>query len=65
MTPDALARLQAPLHHLVPYFLLLVFRHLWYRWIISDLVELAVVDGHGALFAARGQPTRPRAESES
>ena len=58
MTPDALARLQAPLHHLIPHSLLLLFRHLWYRWIISYLVKFTVVDGHGALLAARGQPPR-------
>ena len=52
MTPDALARLQTPLHHLVPHRLLLCFRQLGQRWIIADLVELAVVDGHGFEAAA-------------
>ena len=56
MTPDALARLEAPLHHLVPYFLLLLFWHLWWWWIISDLVELTVVDGHGGF---GGSPREP------
>ena len=58
MTPDALARLQAPLHHLIPHSLLLLFRQLGQRRVLADLVELTVVDGHGALFAARGQPPR-------
>ena len=47
MTPDALARLQAPLHHLVPHGLFLCLWHLGQRWVLADLVELAVVDGHG------------------
>ena len=54
MTPDTLARLQAPLHHLIPHSLFLGFRQLGQRRVLADLVELAVVDGHGALFAARG-----------
>ena len=59
MTPDTLARLEAPLHHLIPHSLFLCFRQLRRRWIIPDLVELAVVDGHrgfaccaGAAYAA-------------
>ena len=52
MTPDALARLQAPLHHLVPHRLLLRFRHLGQRRVLADLVELTVVDGHGFEAAA-------------
>ena len=56
MTPDALARLEAPLHHLVPYFLLLLFWHLWWCWIISDLVELTVVDGHGGFGCSPREP---------
>ena len=47
MTTDALARLQAPLHHLIPHSLLLRFRHLGHWWVLADLVELTVVDGHG------------------
>ena len=31
MTPDTLARLQAPLHHLIPHSLLLGFRQLRQR----------------------------------
>ena len=54
MTPDALARLQAPLHHLVPYCLFLFFWHLWYRWIISYLVKFTVVDGHGGFVCCAG-----------
>ena len=59
MTPDTLARLQAPLHHLIPHSLLLLFGHLWYRWFLADLVEFTVVDGHLYLccrIAAMGLP---------
>ena len=59
MTPDALARLQTPLHHLVPHRLLLCFRQLGQRWVLADLVELTVVDGHLYLccrIAAMGLP---------
>ena len=52
MTPDTLARLQAPLHHLIPHGLLLCFGHLGQRWLLADLVELTVVDGHGFEAAA-------------
>ena len=52
MTPDALARFQAPLHHLVPHRLLLLFGHLGQRRVLADLVELTVVDGHGFEAAA-------------
>ena len=52
MTPDALARLEAPLHHLIPHSLLLLFRHLGHRWVLADLVEFTVVDGHGFEAAA-------------
>jgi hypothetical protein len=47
VTPDALARLQAPLHHLIPHGLFLFFWHLWWWGFLADLVELTVVDGHG------------------
>ena len=47
MTPDTLARLEAPLHHLIPHSLLLGFRQLGRRRVLADLVEAAVVDGHG------------------
>ena len=62
MTPDALARLQASLHHLVPHRLLLGFRHLGQRRVLADLVELTVVDGHGFAAAAavsNGLPELP------
>ena len=52
MTPDALARLEAPLHHLIPHSLLLGFRQLGQRWVLADLVEFTVVDGHGFEAAA-------------
>ena len=52
MTPDTLARLEAPLHHLVPHRLLLGFRQLGQRRVLADLVELTVVDGHGFEAAA-------------
>ena len=52
MTPDTLARLQAPLHHLIPHRLLLGFRQLGQRRVLADLVELTVVDGHGFEAAA-------------
>ena len=54
MTPDTLARLQAPLHHLIPHSLLLLFGHLWYRWFLADLVEFTVVDGHGGFACCAG-----------
>ena len=56
MTPDALARLQAPLHHLIPHSLLLVFRQLGQRRILADLVEFTVVDGrcHGGFVCRAG-----------
>ena len=47
MTPDTLARLEAPLHHLIPHSLFLCFRQLGQRRVLADLVELTVVDGHG------------------
>ena len=52
MTPDTLARLQAPFHHLVPHGLFLCFRQLGQRRVLADLVELTVVDGHGFEAAA-------------
>ena len=52
MTPDALARLEAPFHHLIPQSLFLCFRQLGQRWVLADLVELTVVDGHGFEAAA-------------
>ena len=52
MTPDTLARLQAPLHHLIPHSLFLCFRQLGRRRVLADLVELTVVDGHGGFGAA-------------
>ena len=55
MTPDALARLQTPLHHLVPHGLFLCFRQLGQRWVLADLVEFTVVDGHGFEAAAAVQ----------
>ena len=66
MTPDTLARLQAPLHHLIAHSLLLGFRQLGQRWVLADLVELTVVDGHGfeaaaavSSGAARARARRP------
>ena len=64
MTPDTLARLQAALHHLVPQSLFLFFWHLWWWGFLADLVEFTVVDGHGALFAARGSLRAARFESD-
>ena len=64
MTPDALARLQAPFHHLVPHGLFLCFRQLGQRWVLADLVELTVVDGHGfeaAAAVSNGLPEQGRA----
>ena len=52
MTADTLARLQAALHHLVPHGLFLLFWHLWWWGLITDLVEFTVVDGHGFEAAA-------------
>ena len=59
MTPDTLARLEAPLHHLIPHSLLLFLRQLGQRRVLADLVEFTVVDGHLYLccrIAAMGLP---------
>jgi len=65
MTPDALARLEAPLHHLVPHGLFLCFRQLGQRRVLADLVELAVVDGHGfECFDASGQQWGPSSTAD-
>ena len=54
MTPDTLARLEAPLHHLIPHSLFLCFRQLGQRRVLADLVELTVVDGHGGFVCCAG-----------
>ena len=63
MTPDALARLQAPLHHLIPHSLFLCFRQLGRRRVLADLVELGVVDGHGGFVCCAG--AAPNASREA
>ena len=54
MTTDALARLEAPLHHLISHSLFLCFRQLGQRRVLADLVEAAVVDGHGGFACCAG-----------
>ena len=62
MTPDTLARLEAPLHHLIPHSLFLGLWQLGQRRVLADLVELTVVDGHGfeaAAAVSNGLPELP------
>ena len=54
MTPDTLARLQAPLHHLISQSLFLCFRQLGQRRVLADLVEFTVIDGHGGFVCCAG-----------
>ena len=62
MTPDTLARLQAPLPHLVSHSLFLGLGHLRHRWFLADLVEAAVVDGHGGFVCRAGAASGRAAE---
>ena len=62
MTPDTLARLEAPLHHLIPHSLFLCFRQLGRRRVLADLVEAAVVDGHGGFVCRAGAASGRAAE---
>ena len=52
MTPDTLARLQAPLHHLISHSLFLCLGQLGRRRVLADFIKFTVVDGHGFEAAA-------------